>query len=237
MAALMPRLIRASRHVPGVLDRDREHQPALAVRTEYTNFGRGGLDQLLGVGDLGELVDHVVVAAGLDAVGLDLGDGHARRERRQVAEVEQLLHRDLGGDVAEERRWRGGQVHAVAAELGAGPADRARTGVVLGQVGEERAPHALALGVDQVAFIGEHDVDATQLVGLLVDAADGRVCDLAAELLAPQRGREDADVGFGPDAADLVDVLREQFLLMHKDQDSGAWKLRICALCKGRNHQ
>jgi hypothetical protein len=88
-----------------------------------------------------------------------------------------------------------------------------------------------------VALVGQHDVDATEVVGLLVDAADGGVGDLPAELLAPGCGAVDAHVGLGPDGDDLLDVLLEQLLLVDQHQDTGARVLGVGALREGRDHQ
>ena len=224
-------------NVLGVLNRHGEHQPALALGRELHDLVAGGLDQRLGVGDLGQLADHVVVATGAHIVGVDAGDGGGRYQRGEEAQIQQLAHRDLGGHMREQGVVAGGQPDTVAPERGAGPADASGVRVVLGQILEEGAPHAGVLRVDQVAFVGQHDVDASELVGVLPDRADRGVGDLAAQILAAGAGAVQAHVGLWPDGHDLLDVLLQQLLLVHQHEDASARELEVSTLRQQGDHQ
>ena len=223
--------------VVGVLDRHGEHQPALAVARQVHDLVAGGFHQVGSVGDLGQLADHVVVARGAHVARVNARHRRGRHQRCEEAQVQQLAHLHPRGHVGEQRLVAGGQPDAVAAEGRAGPADRARMRAGAGQVAEELPPHARLFRVDEVTLVGQHDVDAAQVVGLLVDAADRGVGDLPVELLLADGCAVQAHVGLRPDLQDLVDVLLQQLLLVDQHQDAGAGELSVRTLRQGRDHQ
>lgn len=86
------------------------------------------------------------------------------------------------------------------------------------------------------ALVDVNHVDPAKFEAALVDRVDRRVGNLAAQLLAPDAGRVDADVDVWPDANQLLQVLLQQLLLRLQHQDAGAWKLLVGALARRRNH-
>ena len=105
-------------------------------------------------------------------------------QRAEVAVVDQLPHRDLVGDVGEERALALVQ-HAAVKTIGRrGEADDLQLRIDAGERVEEAAVHGVGGGGDQVRLVDQHQVALLHVVGAAVDRLDAGEEDAGPEVTA-----------------------------------------------------
>ena len=203
-----------------VLDPGTEGEPAAAAGAEPHHLVDGRLGHLGEVDGRLQLTGDELAAAAADARHVEPGLGGLADERAEPAVVDQLPHRNLEGDVGEERALALVQHAAIEAVGGGGEADDLELRIDAGERVEEAAVHGVGAAGDQVRLVDQHQVALLHVVGAAMDRLDSGEEDEGPEVAPPEPGGVDAGRRVPPEPDQLGVVLRDQLADVRDDQDA-----------------
>ena len=99
-------------------------------------------------------------------------------------------------------------------------ADDAQVRIHHARIAHERLVHALAIRRNEVRLVDEHDVEAPQVAGLLVDRLDASDNDWVIEIAALQPGRVHAHQQWRQKTPSLAGILIDQLFHMGEHQNA-----------------
>ena len=113
-----------------------------------------------------------LAAPGTDAADIELGRHAFGDQRRQITLVDQVAHRDLVGDVGEDRVIPFVQQAGIQAERRGGEADHLEQRVDPLQPVEETAVHGVGRARNQMRFVDQHQVALLHVVDAFMNRLD-----------------------------------------------------------------
>jgi hypothetical protein len=166
-----------------VLDARGEDQDGVPLARVLDDLPTRRSDEVLIVHELLDLARDVLAATHVQLVGVGLQCAGAGPQRTQVALHDQLAHPDLVADGVQDVVGRADRP-AFHPERRGSEANHAHLRVDYLHIGQELPVHTLAVFRNEVTFIDDHQIDGTDVAGLLVHRLNAGNRDGVAEVAA-----------------------------------------------------